>query len=136
VPRICRVLIVEDDGAVRGLLEQVFDAEGYRFAIAENGAEMRRAIAEGDVDVVIIDVLLRGENGLDLAEEAAASGCAVVLTTGDHTYEKRIGESGHKFILKPYRLSALLDVVRAALDAVRNKCETKSRELDGGIASA
>jgi two-component system, NtrC family, nitrogen regulation response regulator NtrX len=127
--RICRVLVVEDNGDVRDLLREVFAQEGYRFAVVENGRDMRRALVQGDVDVVIIDVHLRGESGFDLAREAAGQGHAVVLTTGDHTFRQRLEATGYKHILKPYRLEALLAVVEAALDETRVRCETRRRRF-------
>jgi two-component system OmpR family response regulator len=127
VPKICRVLVVEDNGDIRELLGDLFEREGYRFALAEDGAAMRRELAAGDVDVVVVDVLLRGESGLDLAREAAAHGCGVVLTTGDHRRAAAIAASGHSYILKPYRLEALIETVEAALEAVKARCQVKAR---------
>jgi two-component system, OmpR family, response regulator len=127
VPKICRVLVVEDNGDIRELLGELFAREGYRFALVEDGAAMRRELAVGDVDVVIVDVLLRGESGFDLAREAAMRGCGVVLTTGDHRRAAAIAASGHRFILKPYRLEALLATVETALAEVQARCEVKAR---------
>jgi two-component system OmpR family response regulator len=131
--KICRVVVVEDNADIRELLANVFEHEGYRFALVEGGKGMREALLEGDVDVVVIDVLLRRENGVELAEEAKAAGCAVVLTTGDHSYSERLAATGHKHILKPYRLSELLAVVEAALEESRIHCTTSHRRfgLDG-----
>ena len=127
MPKICRVLVVEDNGDIRELLGDLFAREGYRFALVEDGAAMRRELAAGDVDVVVVDVLLRGESGLDLAREAAARGCGVVLTTGDHRRAAAITASGHRFILKPYRLDALLATVETALAEVQARCQVKAR---------
>lgn len=127
MPKICRVLVVEDNGDIRELLGDLFEREGYRFALAADGAGMRRELAVGDVDVVVIDVLLRGESGFELAHEAAAHGCGVVLTTGDHRRAAAIAASGHNFILKPYRLEALLATVETALAATKARCQVKAR---------
>ena len=127
MPKICRVLVVEDNGDIRELLGDLFAREGYRFALVENGEEMRRELARGDVDAVVIDLLLRGESGLDLAREADGHGCAVVLTTGDHRRRGAIEASGHRYILKPYRLDALIVMVEAALEEVRARCRVKAR---------
>ena len=134
MPKICRVVVVEDNADIRELLGDVFDREGYRFAVVEGGDGLRHALLEGDVDVVVIDVLLRRESGLDLAREAAAARCAVVLTTGDHSYADRLAASGHRHILKPYRLGELLAVVEAALEESRIKCATTARRF--GLDSA
>jgi DNA-binding NtrC family response regulator len=128
--KICRVLVVEDNGDIRELLGDVFAHEGYRFAMAENGEAMRRILANGDVDVVLIDLHLgSAENGVGLAREAAAAGCPVVMTTGDHRQEEQLAAEGHLFILKPYRLTDLLATVERALEAARARCYTKTRRF-------
>jgi two-component system OmpR family response regulator len=134
MPKICRVVVVEDNADIRELLGNVFEREGYRFAMVEGGDGLRQALLDGDVDVVVIDVLLRRESGLDLAREAGAAGCGVVLTTGDHSYAERLAASGHKHILKPYRLGELLAVVEAALEESRINCTIKHRRF--GLDSA
>jgi two-component system OmpR family response regulator len=127
--KICRVFVVEDNGDIRELLGDVFAHEGYRFAMAEDGEAMRRVLAKGDVDVVLIDLHLNGESGVALAREAAAAGCPVVMTTGDHRQEEQLAAEGHLFILKPYRLTDLLAMVERALEAARARCRTKTRRF-------
>ncbi len=122
--RICKVLIVEDDGAVREVLADVFESEGYRFILTANAAEMRAALASDPaIDILIIDVRLRGgDSGLVLAAEAASRGLPVVLTSGDHAQLDEITKSGHPYILKPFRLSSLLALVEETLEATKANC--------------
>ena len=92
---------------------------------------MRRIIAKGDVDVCVIDVSLPGgENGIALAEEVAAKGCAVVLMTGDHSHFETVEKSGHRFLYKPFPVPTLLSVVQEALDETKAKCHVKGRRQD------
>src|SRR5262245_11777169 len=103
--RICNILVVEDDEAVRNLLGDVLEYAGYEFTLASNGAEMRAALDSQIFDVAIIDVLLRGgDDGLALAELASEKGCAVILTTGDPDRRSRIEVSGRRHIMKPFRM--------------------------------
>jgi DNA-binding NtrC family response regulator len=126
MPNICRVLIVEDNEDVQNLLEDVFVAEGYRFAIATDAIEMRRIIAADHIDVVIIDVLLPGgESGLALAHEVAAQGYGVVLVTGHPSHFEAVEKSGHRYLHKPFRLPSLLQLVDEVLKATKAKCETR-----------
>jgi len=60
MPRICKVLIVENDDDVRDLLGDIFHDEGFRFSMVKSGAEMRAALGEDDYDVAIIDVTQPG----------------------------------------------------------------------------
>ena len=125
--RICRVLVVEDNGDIRALLADVFVHDGYRFTSVEDGAAMRRVLADGDVDVVVVDMMLRAESGLDLAREAARAGCGVVMTTGHPNHVQSIAESGFQYVLKPYRIAAVLKAVEFALREVRARCHVGDR---------
>src|SRR5690348_7336975 len=106
--RICKVLIVEDDDDVRDLLGDIFDEEGFRFAMVKTGAEMSEALDGDDYDVVVIDVTQPGhQDGFALAEIARDQGCGVILVTGDHRYLGSLQTSGQNYLLKPFRVQQL-----------------------------
>jgi DNA-binding NtrC family response regulator len=124
--RICRVLVVEDDPDIQEMLENTFSDEGYRFAMASDGAEMRRIVADGDVDICVIDVTLpRGESGVALAGEVAAQGIGVILVSGNSDHSSVATASGHRFLAKPFRLRLLLDLVDETLTETKATCERK-----------
>jgi len=130
VSRVCRILAVEDNKDIRDLLRDVFADGGYRFAVAKDGAEMRRMLSQGDVDLVVIDVILGpGENGFALADEAAAAGFAVIITTGDLQHLDKLEECGHRYVLKPYRLDAFMAVIEEALEAAQADCVASFRHF-------
>jgi DNA-binding NtrC family response regulator len=127
--KFCCVLVVEDNKDIQDLLKEAFVAEGYRFAVAATGAEMRRLIAKCEVDVCVIDVRLRGgEDGLSLAKEVAAQGRGVVLVSGDQTHYETFQKAGHRFVAKPFRLLSLLQSVDDVLQEMRAKCEVSHHE--------
>lgn len=110
--RICNILVVEDDDAVRALLGDVLDHAGYEFRLARDGAEMRAALDAEAFDVAIIDISLRGgEDGFMLAEVAGEKGCAVILTTGDPERRVRLEASGRRYLMKPFRMRELTDLI-------------------------
>jgi DNA-binding NtrC family response regulator len=125
--KICKVLIVEDDSDIRELLSGTFAGEGYRFVMATNAAEMRSALAsDPELDIVVVDLHLPGgANGLVLAAEAAAQGLPVIVVTGDHSRLEEIEKSGHRHIMKPYRLSTLLELADETLKAAKAQCERR-----------
>jgi DNA-binding NtrC family response regulator len=126
--KICRVLVVEDNEDIQDLLKETFLSEGYRFAVAAGGAEMRRIIGKGEVDVCIIDFRLPGgEDGLALAKEVAAQGYGVILVSGDQTHFDTIEKAGHRFLAKPFPLRSLLRLVDEVLSETRAKCEVMGR---------
>jgi len=131
--KICKVLIVEDDSDIRELLSGTFAGEGYRFVMATNAAEMRSALAsDPELDIVVVDLHLPGgANGLVLAAEAAAQGLPVIVVTGDHSRLEEIEKSGHRHIMKPYRLSTLLELVDETLKAAKAQCERRQGKATG-----
>jgi len=110
--RICKILVVEDNESIREFLQSLFDDEGYEIAVVSGGEEMRRAFVGESFDVALIDVTLPGaEDGFALAELARGTGCGVILVTGDTRHFDRIEASGHPYLLKPFRIERLLDLV-------------------------
>src|SRR3954454_18336894 len=110
--RICNILVVEDDDSVRALLGDVLDHAGYEFLLARDGTEMRAALDADIFDVAIIDISLRGsEDGFSLGEVANEKGCSVILTTGDPDRRVRLEASGRRYLMKPFRMRELTDLV-------------------------
>ena len=129
--RVCKVLVVEDDPGVQQVFEMVLADKGYELVIARDGASMRDALAAADVDVVIIDVMLPGgEMGFALAREAESHGCGVILVTGHHDHYQGVAESGHRHLFKPFRLSALTEMVEQVLQEQDARCQVKSRRRE------
>jgi DNA-binding NtrC family response regulator len=128
-PKVCRVLVVEDDPAVQQVFNIVLEERGYDLVLARDGASMRAALHAGDVDIVVVDVLLPGgESGLALAQEAADRGAGVIVVTGHHDHYRRVEESGHRHLFKPFRLSALIDMVEEVLRDADARCRVKTRK--------
>jgi two-component system OmpR family response regulator len=62
-------LVVDDDPSVRAAVAEFLSSQGYCVLLAEDGVAMRRMLERGDVSIVILDVMLPGEDGLTLARE-------------------------------------------------------------------
>ena len=136
MPRICKVLIVENDDDVRNLLGNVFDHEGYRFAQVKTGAEMHQALDEDDYDIAVIDIVLPGsEDGFALAQIARDQGCGVVLITGDHRHLERLQADGQHYLAKPFRMQQLLEMADKVLAELATQCVRRKRG-DGSLFSA
>jgi DNA-binding response OmpR family regulator len=126
--RICKVLIVENDSFVRNLLADIFEQEGYHFSTVESGAGMRSGLDADDYDIVVIDVTQPGaENGFGLAQIARERGCGAILVTGDHRHLERLSESGHQYLLKPFRIQNLLDLADKILIETAAQCVRRTR---------
>lgn len=79
------VLVVEDDLVTRSKLSGYFQNEGYQVTEAESGAQMREALELNDIDLVLLDINLPGEDGLLLTRELRSqSEIGIILVTGRH----------------------------------------------------
>lgn len=121
---MAKVLVVEDDVDIRGLVETRLRRHGHRVVSVGSGEEALTAITEkGTPDVAVLDVLMPGMDGLELLrtirQDPASAGMQAVFLSG------RIQESdieagralGATYLTKPLVLSALVNAVDAAADA-------------------
>jgi DNA-binding NtrC family response regulator len=110
--RICRILVVEDNDGIREFLQALFDDEGYEIVIVAGGEQMRAALEKDHFDVALIDVTLPGaDNGFTLAALAQEAGSGIILVTGDVRHFDAVETSGHRYLLKPFRVERLLQLV-------------------------
>jgi two-component system OmpR family response regulator len=113
------VLIVDDDEQICEMVEGYLTDQNYRVTVTHDGAGMRRCMATGNVDLVILDVVLRGEDGLNLARELRAeSDVPIVMLTGrGDPVDRIVGlEMGaDDYLSKPFHLRELLARVRSVL---------------------
>ena len=126
--RVCKVLIVENDDHVRNLLADVFDDEGYLFSLVKSGAEMREKLDNDDFDIAVIDVTQPGhEDGFVLGQIARDRGCGPILVTGDHRYLERLQEGCGYFLLKPFRIRQLVEIIDKVLTETAAQCVRRTR---------
>jgi len=117
------VLVVEDDGAVSKLVKTYLEREGYAVSTAETVRDMRRTVAGGEIDIIILDVGLPDEDGWSALRWLRAQGDipVVMLTSESETVDRIIGlELGaDDYLPKPFDLSELL----ARLHSVQRRVE-------------
>ena len=116
-----RVLLVEDDDQVADFVSQSLEALDYDSHRVADAREALRALAsEGRFDVVFSDMLMPGDmGGLDLARAIASRALRVpvVLTTGYSAAAAAATAKGNRLLLKPYRIEALAEELRKAIDS-------------------
>jgi len=105
-----RVLVVEDDPDVRGMIVEYLSGHGFDMAQAENGAAMRAAITARVPDAVLLDVNLGGEDGISLARwlrERHDIGIIMVTAAGE-VVDRVVGRSTFTWrVMKQSFLSVL-----------------------------
>jgi len=113
------VLVVDDDREIRDLLGRFLTKHGYRVTTVPDGKEMRRALADWRIDMVVLDLMLPGEDGLALCRDLrATSQIPVIMLTmmGEET-DRIIGlEMGaDDYLPKPFNPRELLARMKAVL---------------------
>ena len=106
-----RILVVDDDPGIRELVRNVLERAGYEVATARDGSQAIMLLAKSDYDVVLLDVMMPGVNGLEVVESLQRDNSAVLA----HTYlltaslSKRYEELPVRGIIaKPFDIHDLL----------------------------
>ncbi len=113
------VLIVDDDGEIRDLLGRFLQKHGYKVSGVQSGREMRNKLDSEQIGLVILDVMLPGEDGMTLCRELRSkSSMPIIMLTamGDET-DRIIGlELGaDDYLAKPFNPRELLARMKAVL---------------------
>ena len=113
------ILVIDDQQEICDVVREYLSDEGFRVSTANNGAGLREAVARDAIDLVILDLVLRGEDGLQLARELRnQSDIGIIMLTGrGETVDRIIGlEMGaDDYLSKPFHLRELLARVRSVL---------------------
>lgn len=113
------LLVVDDDLEIRRLLEAYLSQEGYRVTTVGDGKAMRRAIETNRIDLVILDLMLPGEDGLTLCRELRAQTTlpVLMLTARGSELDRILGlEMGaDDYLAKPFNPRELLARMKSVL---------------------
>jgi two-component system, OmpR family, response regulator len=117
------VLVVDDDLEIRSLLVDYLKRHGVRASAAADGAEMRKALDNSRFDLIVLDLMLPGEDGLSLCRQLRTSSevPVIMLTALSEDTDRIIGlEIGaDDYICKPFNPRELLARMRAVLRRAR-----------------
>ena len=134
-----RILMVDDDPGIRDVVSEFLGRHGYTVESAGDAAEMEAALAHGAVDLVVLDVMLPGEDGLAICRRLAGpDGPAIIMLSamGEET-DRIVGlELGaDDYLPKPCNPRELLARIRAVLRR-RQEPRTSEGELGAGCEFA
>lgn len=125
------ILVVDDDREIRELLAKFLERQRLRVTTARDGKEARRAFLNGHYQLVVLDLMLPGEGGLDLARwfRTETNVPIIMLTAMADETDRIIGlELGaDDYVTKPFNPRELLARIRAVL---RRTNEAEDRVLD------
>ena len=139
------ILIVDDDQHITGVLRRALAYEGYSVEVATRGDEALNKVIEHPPDLIVLDIMLPGIDGLEVCRRLRASGNQVpilMLTAKDAIPDRVSGldQGADDYLVKPMELEELLARVRALLRR-RNPEQTEilrfaDVELDTGTRIA
>jgi DNA-binding response OmpR family regulator len=113
------VLVVDDAEAIRTMLRRYLVAEGIEVSEAADGVAMRAALAREPIDLVLLDLVMPGEDGLSLARDIRrGSTVPIIMLTGKGDLIDRVAglEAGaDDYIAKPFHLREVLARIRTVL---------------------
>ncbi len=125
------ILVVDDQQEICDVVKDYLTGEGYRVSTAHDGAGMRRVLSQSQVDLVILDLMLPGEDGLSLARALRSeSAIGIIILTGrGETVDRIIGlEMGaDDYLPKPFHLRELLARVKSVLRRVQSPADDLSQ---------
>jgi two-component system, OmpR family, response regulator len=118
------ILIVDDHREIRELLARYLAKQGLRVSTAENAAAARRVLQGSGVELVVLDVMMPGEDGLSLCRHLRATSDVpvILLTAVTEETDRIVGlEMGaDDYVTKPFSPRELLARIRAVLRRVRS----------------
>jgi DNA-binding NtrC family response regulator len=127
-----RILVVDDDLAIREMVAMALEKSGYRVERADGFAAGRAAIRQGRPDLIVSDIYMPGGTGLDLLKELQeqADPPPLILMTAKGSIETTttaMKDGVFDYLAKPFDLAVLLDRVKAALASRTPTTPTEAR---------
>jgi len=153
VHAVPRVLVVEDEDSLAGALSTGLEAEGFRVDLASDGVSGLKLAMSGVFDIVVLDLMLPGLNGVHVCGRLRESGSTVpilVLTAkqGEWDESETLDIGADDYLRKPFVFAVLVSRIRAllrraagpdtevievddlVLDVVERRCWREGREVD------
>jgi len=121
---VSRILVVDDDRGIRGAFEALLGTRGHEVVTAETGEDALGLLADRQPDLVLMDVVLPGMDGLETfrAIKSGRPEVPVIVMTGSGTMEIAIEASklgAFDYQLKPFDPGHMLDLIERALESAR-----------------
>jgi two-component system, OmpR family, response regulator len=134
------ILVVDDDPALRKLVSDFLTRNGYRVSVAHDGVAMKKTMKASRIDLVILDIVMPGEDGLSLCRRLRVADTTpiIMLTAVGTEIDRIIGlEMGaDDYLPKPFSTDELLGRIRAVLRRFRLSALASAARANGVYAFA
>ena len=129
------ILVVDDEEPFRRLLNKELARKGYAVQVARDGNEALRVLSDNVFDVILLDVVMPGVDGLSLMKKLKEdSGApAIIVLTGKATVETAVDamkNGAYDYLTKPYKLDELAIVIERAYEYRRLSVKSKLLEQE------
>ena len=134
------VLVVDDEGDIRALIQEILSDEGYAVTVAGDANEARAARNDNRFDLILLDIWMPDTDGITLLREWSESGdlaCPVVIMSGHGTVDTAVEATrlgAFDFVEKPLSLAKLLRTVEAALNSASRQASSARSMLPSLLA--
>ncbi|HUH99022.1 MAG TPA: response regulator [Anaerolineales bacterium] len=116
-----RVMLAEDDLTMINLLKTLLKMEGFEVIALDADADVVKALSENCPDVLLMDVHLSKQNGLEILDSirrtAAACQARIIMTSGLNLKEDCLKRGANGFLLKPFMPDDLIDMLKGISSA-------------------
>jgi len=111
-----KVMLAEDDQTMINLLKTLLKMEGFEVTVLDVDQDVVKAVSEGCPDVLLMDVHLSNQNGLEILDSIrkSANGCEarIVMTSGLNLKEDCMRRGANGFLLKPFMPDDLISMLK------------------------
>lgn len=116
-----RILVVDDDSGIGEMLKTLLEFYGFEVTVTEKPDETEKLIAQHDIDLVMLDMLISGVNGTDvcsrLRENSDTRETPILMMSALHDAGKKCKNAGaDDFIAKPFEMDALIAKINEVLE--------------------
>jgi two-component system response regulator AtoC len=130
-----RVLVVDDEEPLRRLLQKELSRKGFSVEVAPDGGEALDLLKDSAYDVVLLDIMMPGVNGIEvmkrLKEDSSAP--AIIVLTGKATVETAVEamkNGAYDYLTKPYKLDELIIIINRAYEFSRMSIKNQLLEQE------
>jgi DNA-binding NtrC family response regulator len=122
-----KILVVDDEPDICGLVSDILTDEGYQVSAAENAASARMRVEETNYDLVLLDIWMPDEDGITLLKDWKSKKilhCPVVMMSGHGTVETAVEATrlgAFSFVEKPLTTAKLISTIRKAIESHREE---------------
>ncbi|HOE43759.1 MAG TPA: two-component system response regulator OmpR [Rhodoferax sp.] len=139
-PRADKVLVVDDDTRIRDLLRRYLTQQGFEVLLAEDGKAMNRTLQRETIDLIVLDLMMPGEDGLTLCRKLRSAKDltpVIMLTAKGEDIDRIVGlEVGaDDYLGKPFNPRELLARINAVLRRRPVAVHPGSPSSDGDVAT-